>query len=767
MTFVHQALMGAMLLTLLPLLIHIINLVRHQRVQWAAMEFLLASYKKHRRWVWLKQFLLMLSRMAIVALIVMMCAQWVTHDQWLAIFGGKVIHHYVLLDDTYSMSQQTGGVSSYAQATSFISQLVQEAAQQDTEHQITVLRASRVRELSGESAGSAALQVSRLTDFHAEAINADLQRRFEQAKQTWQPTEFADGLQPAIAMLRELFDPASPETRVLYLLSDFRQKDWNAPTVLRDELHELQKLKCELHMIDCARPDDANLSVIKLESEADTKAAGVPLFVQVQVRNQGRTPVRRVQLKMRSLFYAATSAVVPGQTPQREDLPLLMIEQIQPGETITRRVQVYFPQAGKHVVEAELPADAVASDNFRRLVVDLPEGEKTLVIDGSVEQQHAYYLSAAFRPLERSNTGIVAEIKPPQFLRDASLETLRSYSAIYLCDVPRCENRSLENLKQYLQAGGGVAVFLGDNVDRTYYNQRLFDEGRGWFPVELQSTAALPTTEEVNTPDFTVSDHPIFSFFRGERNSFLTGVTISNYMPLKSVATKAQGNEVQVLAELRNKQPLYVERSYGQGRVVVCGTTLAPLWNDWAKNPSFVVVVLKLHAYLSAALYRDPALLVGEPIQLEWESERYFPELLFLVPDAKGTGSVEIKSTATPIAAGSSLWKATFQATERAGVVEAWRTTLSGQPVVNRFAVNVDPREGELASVNSDELLQQIAPLKVQWHRVEEVGYLAAQQSGYNRSMLVMAVLLLLMLIEQALAYAASYHAQLMLGGVR
>ncbi len=33
---------------------------------------------------------------------------------------------------------------------------------------------------------------------------------------------------------------------------------------------------------------------------------------------------------------------------------------------------------------------------------------------------------------------------------------------------PRWENRSLENLKLYLQAGGGVAVFLGDNVDRTF-----------------------------------------------------------------------------------------------------------------------------------------------------------------------------------------------------------------------------------------------------------------------------------------------------------
>ncbi len=96
-----------MLLTLLPLLIHIINLVRHQRVQWAAMEFLLASYKKHRRWYGLKQFLLMLCAHGNRGLDRDDVRAMVTHDQWLAIFGGKVIHHYVLLDDTYSMSQQS------------------------------------------------------------------------------------------------------------------------------------------------------------------------------------------------------------------------------------------------------------------------------------------------------------------------------------------------------------------------------------------------------------------------------------------------------------------------------------------------------------------------------------------------------------------------------------------------------------------------------------------------------------------------------------
>ena len=68
MQFVHQALIGGFLLAILPVLIHLINMMRHKRVQWAAMEFLLASYKKHRTWVWLKQLILLLSRMAILRL---------------------------------------------------------------------------------------------------------------------------------------------------------------------------------------------------------------------------------------------------------------------------------------------------------------------------------------------------------------------------------------------------------------------------------------------------------------------------------------------------------------------------------------------------------------------------------------------------------------------------------------------------------------------------------------------------------------------------
>ncbi len=82
---------------LVPVLIHLINMMRHKRVKWAAMEFLLASYKKHRKWIWLKQLLLLLMRIAAIAAVVAIMAQWVPPDRWAKLFGGKVTHHLSLI----------------------------------------------------------------------------------------------------------------------------------------------------------------------------------------------------------------------------------------------------------------------------------------------------------------------------------------------------------------------------------------------------------------------------------------------------------------------------------------------------------------------------------------------------------------------------------------------------------------------------------------------------------------------------------------------
>ena len=59
-----------------------------------------------------------------MALLVAMLAQWITRGQWLDLFGGMATHHYVLLDDSYSMSDRLGGASAFETALDAVRRIV-------------------------------------------------------------------------------------------------------------------------------------------------------------------------------------------------------------------------------------------------------------------------------------------------------------------------------------------------------------------------------------------------------------------------------------------------------------------------------------------------------------------------------------------------------------------------------------------------------------------------------------------------------------------
>src|SRR5690242_6983379 len=103
--FVHESLLWwGLPLVGVPVLIHLINLMRHRRVEWAAMEFLLESQKRHRRSILFKELLLLLLRMLAVAAVVLMLAQPLLRNRIGSLLGGSKTHHVVLVDDSFSMS---------------------------------------------------------------------------------------------------------------------------------------------------------------------------------------------------------------------------------------------------------------------------------------------------------------------------------------------------------------------------------------------------------------------------------------------------------------------------------------------------------------------------------------------------------------------------------------------------------------------------------------------------------------------------------------
>ena len=339
MQFLYQPLTWGFLLVLLPVLIHLINLMRHKRVKWAAMEFLLRAHKKHRRWIWLKQLLLLLMRMAAIAAAVAMLAHLVTRNQWSTLFGGKVTHHYVLLDDSLSMSDRSGNSEAYDRAKQVLSRIVDRASSSDSPQRMTLVRFSNVNRARDEDAAEP--RSSHMADLVAQPIDDRFDEQLEERRRGFNVTDLALDPADALEAVQSLVGEDDDENRVLYLVSDFRERTWKDEGVLKEKLRDLQEHGVELHFIRCVKQTRPNLAIVDLVPAKGVRAAGVPLFVNINVKNFGTQVANQVQVKVRTRLVREIGS--DGKNDEQVDeLPTVLIERIEGGETVTRQAQVFF-----------------------------------------------------------------------------------------------------------------------------------------------------------------------------------------------------------------------------------------------------------------------------------------------------------------------------------------------------------------------------------------------------------------------------------------
>ncbi|MBM3998877.1 MAG: hypothetical protein FJ297_04925 [Planctomycetes bacterium] len=767
--FGFPTLIPGFLLVLVPLLIHLINLLRHRRVKWAAMDFLLKSHKKHRKWIWLRQMLLLASRMAAIALLVAMLAQWKPRHSLFARFSGASAHHYVLLDDGFSMDERSGGMSAFDRGLRAIREVGERALEQDGPQRITLIRFSRAAAPMAET--ETAERAERIADWNAAVVDGRFESSFEEIRRRLVVSELAPSPLAALAITRRLVEADDFGTKRVYVVSDFRANPWANPAELRSSLFELETAGAQIELIHCVRQAQPNLAIVDAQPEPGPRVAGVPLFINVDIRNFGSVAARNVQLKVRTRFFdesLATSAA-PGQFEgEVEELPVDLLESIAPGDIVRRRVQVFFPSPGRHVVEAVLPEDPIAADNRRWCVIDFRSGEPVLVIDGDPERRNAFYLESIFQPGPNARTGIEPVIQDGAFLRDAPAEDLERFATVYLLDVGKLEGRAVERLEAFVSGGGGLAFFLGPRTDRAFVNEWLYRDGKGVFPLPIEEQDLLPPTEE-EEPDVNVegSEHPVFRDLLAGRNPLIRLIHVDRYFAPPPDWRPSGTSTAQVIASLRNRDPLMIERPFGDGRVIATLSTYAPIWNDLALGPN-ALLALQLQAYLAQGRRRFETRRVGSPVRVEWNLDAFRPDVKFVLPGTSGMPKRTLDRRLEPIEGGSKIGRATVGAspdpqgfpgeTERAGVMESWASGLAGATEIRRFALNVDPLESDPTLADMRKLIGDLNPVRADWRYADQSQFDALTAANLPPNLLLLVMLLGLMVSEQALAYAAGYH---------
>jgi hypothetical protein len=165
--------------------------------------------------------------------------------------------------------------------------------------------------------------------------------------------------------------------------------------------------------------------------------------------------------------------------------------------------------------------------------------------------------------------------------------------------------------------------------------------------------------------------------------------------------------------------------------------------------------MLELQTYLSQRPGTDLVRQVGSPLELTVPAAEYQTQVRFVTPteDASPTATVD----AVPDAGGQLT--ARLPETLLSGFYEARLTKTNGNPDIRRYAVNVDPQEGDLRTMSGPELAERLLP-EVRYQFEQAAGYEAklGETAGSRLRDFLLYALVLLLIGEQVLAWSTSYH---------
>ena len=171
---------------------------------------------------------------------------------------------------------------------------------------------------------------------------------------------------------------------------------------------------------------------------------------------------------------------------------------------------------------------------------------------------------------------------------------LGGYDCVFLCDVAQFTASEARALDAYLGHGGSLVFFLGPQVLADRYNRELTGEsGR---PRVLPARLGATMKDASSAIDPLGFRHPIVRAFEGSAKSGLLTTPIGTRCRLE-LPPNSTANVVLAAAD---GQPLVVEQSIRQGRVVLVATSADLSWSAMPLWPSYVPLVQEILAWSPA-----------------------------------------------------------------------------------------------------------------------------------------------------------------------
>tara|TARA_R110002096_G_scaffold299503_2_gene494038 strand:- start:115673 stop:117772 length:2100 start_codon:yes stop_codon:yes gene_type:complete len=344
-----------------------------------------------------------------------------------------------------------------------------------------------------------------------------------------------------------------------------------------------------------------NLALTDLRVQADSSIGSRGLQIVASVTNFSDSPK-----------VAQLSLLVDDETVARGEIGL------GPHESKNKRFSANLSAEVRTTeIRVVVQDDALAADNVRFVVANARDQVSVLLVNGDARsvrhEDELFYLEAALRPGDRSDSGTVISRTTPD---DLGKLTLADYDVIVLANVSILPADRVTALSEWVQAGGGLFVSMGANVDADRYNRAmaplLAQSLRS--PLDLRRGRQRNPQAELRLSKLEI-EHPVFSIFANDAPG-LYGATFWQVMLLGPTTSV---NDRRVLARFDNGSAALVEARQGAGTLMLFSSSLDRDWNDLAIHPGYLPFLQQSIRHLASKPLQgnNQQILVGNSVSIK------------------------------------------------------------------------------------------------------------------------------------------------------
>lgn len=402
--------------------------------------------------------------------------------------------------------------------------------------------------------------------------------------------------------------------REIYVFTDLAASAWNggAAHLLLEDLQRCPWLS--VYLIDVGPREPLNVGVVSTRLSSETVSLGDRLTIEANIQATGIAEAERtVELYVDS--------------PQGKQLKLGQSTVRLTGETAAR-VRFSINELASPFSQGELrliSSDPLTVDDVRYFTAGVQVPPEILLVAPHAEQ--ADYLQAALAPEEQVQLGRARYRCTYSAPNTLNAQLLERFSVVCLISVESLEVAQWQALNDFVNDGGGLAIFLGTHTIATAvsYNDEV---AQTIMPAELIANLKFLPPEFL---DLANSMHPVFRRFEEYGGTGdLTTLEVRRYWKVEP-ATDAR--TIAWYTGAGGDRPSMLEKVSGKGRSILMTTAVDMKgWNDLPLAGWFIVFADQVIQYLSHQTSEVHNFTAGEDVLVSVPEQHRFRKYLLRKP---------------------------------------------------------------------------------------------------------------------------------------